>query len=76
VTKELRAGMVKQAKEKGEEAKNQIRTQRSDAMQQLKKMGKNEDVHRIEKLIQKAIDDANKKITDAVAAKEKEIMSA
>jgi ribosome recycling factor len=39
-------------------------------------MGKNEDVHRLEKQIQKVIDDATKKVTDAVAAKEKEIMTA
>ena len=76
VTKELRTGMVKQAKEKGEDAKNAIRALRADAMQALKKLGKSEDVHRIEKLIQKVIDDANKKVADAVAAKEKEIMSA
>ena len=58
------------------QTKTAIRTLRSDALQSLKKMGKNEDVHRLEKQIQKVIDDATKKVTDAVVAKEKEIMTA
>ncbi len=41
--------MVKQVKDKAEDAKTTIKNLRADAVQSLKKMGKSEDVHRFEK---------------------------
>jgi hypothetical protein len=51
VTKELRANLVKQAKEKVEESKSSIKNIRADAVTALKKLGKDEDVHRFEKQV-------------------------
>ena len=43
--------MVKQVKDKAEDAKTTIKNLRADAIQSLKKMGKSEDVHRFEKQV-------------------------
>jgi len=75
-SKEMRDELIKVAAKKAEEARVKIRNVRRDAMDALKRakdsMGK-DDQHRVEKMIQKATDDANKQVDSLLAAKEKEI---
>jgi ribosome recycling factor len=78
LTAERRVQIVKSAKEKLEEAKKQIRGHRDEVMKDLKAQEKagtqgKDDVFRYEKDVQKMVDEANKKLDDAFAKKEKEI---
>lgn len=80
LTAERRVQIVKIAKEKLEEGKKQIRIHRDDTMKDLQSkeksggMGKDE-AFRIQKEIQKLVDEFNKKIEELYSKKEKEIMS-
>jgi len=75
-SKEMRDELIKVAAKKAEEARVKIRNARREAMDVLKRakdsMGK-DDQQRVEKMIQKATDDANKQVDVLLAAKEKEI---
>ncbi|MDE2188642.1 MAG: ribosome recycling factor [Patescibacteria group bacterium] len=80
LTSERRAQIVKIAKEKLEEAKKQIRAHRDETMKDLKGKEKaggytKDDIFRFEKDAQKIVDEANKKLEEAFAKKEKEILS-
>lgn len=80
LTADRRKEIVKIAKERLEEGKKRIRIARDEAMKDLaakeKAGGIGEDeVFRHEKEIQKMVDDANKKLDEAAAKKEKEILS-
>jgi ribosome recycling factor len=80
LTGETRAQIVKLAKERLEEGKKRVRSSRDEAMKDLKVkekaggMGEDE-VRRLEKEIQKMVDDGNKKLDEAYTKKEKEILS-
>jgi ribosome recycling factor len=79
LTSERRVEIVKTAKEKLEEAKKQIRAHRDETMKDLKGKEKEggytkDDIFRFEKEAQKIVDDANKKLDEAFAKKEKEIV--
>lgn len=79
LTEERRRELVKQAKAEGETAKVSIRNARRDAVDAHKKFQKEglpEDVCKdAEAAIQKDTDAFNKKVDEAIAAKEKEIMT-
>jgi len=80
LTGERRGEIVKAAKEKLEEAKKQIRAHRDETVKDLKGKEKTggfgkDDIFRLEKEVQKLIDDTTKKLTDAFSKKEKEILS-
>ena len=80
LTEESRAQIAKMAKEKMEEAKKQVRSHRDVVVKDLQgkeksgAMGK-DDAFRGTKDAQKLVDEANKKLEDAYAKKEKELMS-
>jgi ribosome recycling factor len=79
LTEERRKGLVKQAKQEGEDAKISVRNARRDAIDTLKKSikdGMPEDVEKdAENDVQKIHDKFIKRIDDMVADKEKEIMT-
>jgi ribosome recycling factor len=80
LTSDRRIEIVKTAKEKLEEAKKQIRAHRDETVKDLKGKEKTggfgkDDIFRLEKEVQKLVDDTTKKLTDAFAKKEKEILS-
>jgi ribosome recycling factor len=79
LTEERRKGLVKQAKNEGENAKISIRTARKNANEELKKLLKDglpEDMEKdAEKEVQSYTDDFVKKIDILVTAKEKDIMT-
>jgi ribosome recycling factor len=79
LTLERRTQIVKLAKEKLEEAKKHVRSDRDEVMKDLKAKEKaggisEDEVFRHEKEIQKFVDEANKKLDEAYIKKEKEIM--
>lgn len=78
-TEERRKQLVKDVSKMGEDAKIAIRQIRRDAIEKLKSMKKNseiteDDLRYGESEVQKITDEFVKKVDDAVAAKEKEIM--
>lgn len=80
LTADRRKEIVKIAKERLEEGKKRIRIGRDEAMKDLKVKEKaggigEDEVFRHEKEIQKMVDDANKKLDESCAKKEKEILS-
>lgn len=79
LTEERRKGLVKQAKNEGENAKISIRTARKNANEELKKLlkeGLPEDMEKdAEKEVQSYTDDFVKKIDILVSVKEKDIMT-
>jgi ribosome recycling factor len=79
LTEERRRGLVKQARNEGENAKISIRTARKNANEDLKKLLKDglpEDMQKDgEKEVQSYTDDFVKKIDILVIAKEKDIMT-
>jgi ribosome recycling factor len=80
LTADRRTQITKLAKEKLEEAKKQVRMHRDDVMKDLQgkekdgSLGK-DDVFRHKNEAQKMVDDVNKKLDDAFAKKEKEILA-
>lgn len=79
LTEERRVELTKQVKKYGEEAKVAIRNIRRDAVESVKKQQKNseiteDDEKKAEKDIQDLTDRYVKKIDEACAAKEKELM--
>lgn len=80
LTEERRKELVKQIKKIGEEGKVTIRNIRRDGLDKVKTMKKNneiteDDVKDLEKEMQKLTDKFIDKIDEAVAVKEKEVMS-
>ena len=80
LTSDRRTDIVKMAKEKMEEAKKQVRSHRDETIKDIKAKDKTggfgkDDIFRLEKDAQKLVDDANKKLDEAFAKKEKEILS-
>jgi ribosome recycling factor len=80
LTEERRKELAKDVKKKGEAAKVAIRNIRRDAMEQMKKLGKTEDVSEdeikdLEDGIQKLTDQYVAKIDKAVEEKTKEILT-
>jgi ribosome recycling factor len=80
MTEERRKDMVKVVKKMGEESRVAIRTDRHGAIDAIKKAEKakeitQDDVKGLEGRIQKITDSFVKQVDDAVAAKEKEIIS-
>lgn len=80
LTEERRKDLAKDVKKKGDNAKVAIRNIRRDAMDQLKKLGKAEDVSEdeikdLEDQIQKLTDQFVAKIDKEIDAKTKEIMT-
>lgn len=79
LTAERRAQIAKQAKEKLEEARKQVRQHRDQVIKDLQNkekeggMGK-DDIFRAKNDAQKLVDEINKKLDDAFAKKEKEIL--
>jgi ribosome recycling factor len=80
LTEEKRRETSKTVKKKGEEAKVALRNIRRDAMEAIKKLKKDseiteDDQKTAETKLQKIVDEYIKKLDDAAAEKEKEIMS-
>ncbi|HOE05095.1 MAG TPA: ribosome recycling factor [Bacteroidales bacterium] len=79
LTEERRRQLVKQVKNEGENAKVAIRNHRRDAIEEFKKLkkeGLSEDMAKdAESKIHKAHEDYIKKVDEAIARKEKEIMT-
>ena len=80
LTEERRKDLAKDVKKKGEGAKVAIRNIRRDAMDEAKKQEKDKEITEdqlkaLEKDIQKATDDAVKKIDSMTAEKEKELLT-
>ena len=80
LTEERRKDLTKQVKKYGEESKVAIRNIRRDAMDEAKKQEKDKEITEdqlkaLEKDIQKATDDAVKKIDSMTAEKEKELLT-
>lgn len=80
LTSESRTAILKLAKERLEDGKKQIRLHRDEAMKDLKAKEKaggigEDEIRRHEKEIQKFVDEANKKLDEIFAKKEKEITS-
>ncbi len=80
LTSERRVEIVKAAKEKLEEAKKQVRASRDETMKDLQAKEKaaalgKDDAFRYQKDAQKLVDEAVKKLDDAFAKKEKEILN-
>lgn len=78
LTGERRKEIAKEVGKEAENARISIRSARRDAMEDLKKQEKNGDItedelHRLEKDVQKLTDDAVEGVNDIAAAKEKEI---
>ena len=79
LTEERRRDLVKQVKKYGEEAKVAVRNIRRDAMDYIKKLKKDseiteDDQKKAEKDLQELTDKYIKKVDDACAVKEKELM--
>ena len=80
LTEETRKELAKEVKKVGENAKIAIRNIRRDAMDEAKKQEKDKEItehqlNALEKDIQKATDDAVKKIDSMTAEKEKELLT-
>lgn len=80
MNEERRKEMVKIIKKMGEEYRVAVRNERHDALDKVKKAGKakeltEDDVKALEGRIQKATDAFVKQVDDAVAAKEKEVVT-
>ncbi|MDR3558726.1 MAG: ribosome recycling factor [Candidatus Pacebacteria bacterium] len=80
LTSDRRTEIVKAAKEKLEEAKKQVRAHRDETMKDLQAKEKSaalgkDDAFRYQKDAQKLVDETVKKLDDAFAKKEKEILS-
>ena len=80
LTSERRVQIVKTAKERLEEAKKQIRGHRDETIKDIKAKEKTggfgkDDIFRLEKDAQKLVDEAVKKLEEAFAKKEKEILN-
>lgn len=80
LTEERRREIVKQTREKVEEAKVSVRNLRQEALKEIKKMkdekqASEDDIKRLEKSVQDLVDQTQNKIEDLFAAKEKELMT-
>ena len=80
LTEERRKELVKQVKKYGEDAKVAMRNIRRDGMDYVKKLKKNneiteDDQKKAEKDLQDLLDKYIKKVDEALAAKEKELMA-
>ncbi len=80
LTEERRRDLTKHVKQLAEQARVGVRNARQDVNNKLKQMkGSGEltedDLHIAEKKLQEKVDEANKKIDDVSAAKEKDIMT-
>jgi ribosome recycling factor len=80
LTEERRKEIVRLAKEKLEEGKKRVRIARDEVMKDLQTKEKDgslgkDDVFRHKNEAQKLVDEGNKKLDDAYAKKEKEILS-
>ena len=80
LTEDRRKELVKQVKKYGEEAKVAMRNIRRDGMDYVKKLKKNseiteDDQKKAEKDLQDLLDKYTKKVDEALAAKEKELMA-
>ena len=80
LTEERRKELVKQVKKYGEEAKVALRNVRREGMDYVKKLKKNSEItedeqKKAEKDLQDLLDKFIKKVDDASAAKEKELMA-
>ena len=80
LTEERRKELAKQVKKYGEDAKVAMRNIRRDGMDYVKKLKKNseiteDDQKKAEKDLQTLLDKYIKKVDDALAAKEKELMA-
>ncbi|MBQ7330727.1 MAG: ribosome recycling factor, partial [Oscillospiraceae bacterium] len=80
LTEERRKELAKQVKKYAEEAKVAMRNLRRDGMDYVKKLKKNseiteDDQKKAEKDLQDMLDKYIKKVDDALAAKEKELMA-
>ena len=80
LTEERRKDLTKQVKKYAEDAKVAMRNIRRDGMDHVKKLKKNseiteDDQKKAEKDLQVLLDKYNKKVDDALAAKEKELMA-
>ena len=80
LTEDRRKELVKQVKKYGEDAKVAMRNIRRDGMDYVKKLKKNneiteDDQKKAEKDLQDLLDKYTKKVDDALAAKEKELMA-
>ena len=80
LTEERRKDLVKQVKKYGEDAKVAMRNVRRDGMDYVKKLKKNseiteDDQKKAEKDLQDLLDKYTKKVDEATAAKEKELMA-
>jgi ribosome recycling factor len=79
LTEERRRELVKTVKQMSEEAKVRVRSARRDGLDSLKKVGKEggfteDDIESFEKEVQKLTDSFVKKIEEATASKEADIM--
>lgn len=80
LTADRRKEIAKMAKDKLEEARKQVRLERDRVIKDLQAkekdggMGKDE-IFRLKNEVQKLVDEANKRLEDAYAKKEKEILS-
>ncbi len=80
LTSETRVKIAKIAKDKLEEARKQVRSHRDDIIKALTAaekaggVGKDE-IFRLKNEVQKTVDDANKRLEDAYAKKEKELLN-
>jgi len=80
LTSDRRAEIAKSAKAKLEDAKKELRQHRDGVMKDLAAKEKSggygkDDIFRLKNEMQKLVDDASKKLDDAYAKKEKEILS-
>jgi ribosome recycling factor len=80
LTAERRTAIVKMAKEKLEEAKKTVRSERDVVMKDLATREKTgglgkDDIFRLKNEAQKIVDETNKKLDELAARKEKEILS-
>jgi ribosome recycling factor len=80
LTEERRKEIVKLAKERLEEGKKRVRVARDEVMKDLQTKEKNKEMgqdesRRLQKEVQKMVDDGNKKLDEVYAKKEKEILS-
>ena len=80
LTADRRKDIAKMAKDKLEEAKKQVRQHRDAVVKDLQAKEKEggygkDDIFRLKNDLQKMVDDANKKLEDMYAKKEKEVIS-
>ena len=80
LTEDKRKEIVKDVAKQGEDSKVQVRNERRDAIEKLKKMKKNseiteDDLENGQEKIQKLTDKFTKKIDELCAAKQKEVMA-